>query len=60
MRAGNGFLSSGAPEVYFSLGDVEGLDFVRVFWPSGRRLAITDVAVNQVLELEEPQGEPQE
>lgn len=50
-----GFQSSVAPRVHVGLGNVSAVDSVVVVWPSGVRQAFQNVAVDQLLVLEEPE-----
>jgi hypothetical protein len=53
VSSGSGF-SGSALRVHFGLGDATNVDVVRVEWPSGRVKEWRNVAVNQILALEEP------
>ncbi len=57
VSAGYSFLSSGARELYFGLGDLAAAERVTVRWPSGRRSERRDVAAGR-LPLRESDGEP--
>ena len=54
LAAGNGRLGCDAAEVYLELGDVETLDYVQGFFPSGVRWSLTEVPVRQIVTIEEP------
>jgi len=47
MVAGSGFLSSSSRVQHFGLGDAERVDSLEIFWPSGARETLTDIAANQ-------------
>ena len=50
-----GYLSSVERPLTFGLGDNESVDSIEVRWPGGRITDLTDVAVDRVLEIEEPE-----
>lgn len=54
VRAGSSYLSMDSVELEFGLGRANNVDWVEVFWPSGRTQKLEDVAANQVLEILEP------
>lgn len=54
MTTSVGYASSSYPGVHFGLGKNEKLDKVEILWLSGTRQVLTDVEVNQVLEVVEP------
>ena len=54
VRAGSSYLSMDSVELEFGLGRANSVDWIEVFWPSGRTQKIEDVAANQVLEVVEP------
>ena len=49
LTAGNSFSGCDAPEVYFDLGKLDQVDYVRVTFPSGAQRSLRDVKANQVL-----------
>jgi hypothetical protein len=49
-----GYASSSDPRVHFGLGRATSVRRLEVRWPSGRRQVLTDVAVDRVLDLTEP------
>jgi len=54
MTTSVGYASSSYSGVHFGLGKAEKLDKVEILWLSGTRQVLTDVEVNQVLEVVEP------
>ena len=54
VRAGSSYLSMDSVELEFGLGEETLVDEIRVLWPSGRTQTLTDVTVDQVLEIIEP------
>lgn len=56
IRTGGGFQASVPPEAHFGLGAAPRAKSVRARWPSGRELVLEDVAADQVLVLDEPEG----
>ena len=50
--AGDGFLGSSDPAIFFGLGDQQ-IDHVEVIWSTGYIQIIEDVQVNSVLDIEE-------
>ena len=54
VRAGSSYLSMDSIELEFGLADAETIDEIRVLWPSGRSQVLEDIAVDQVLEITEP------
>jgi len=53
MHCGSGYLSTPPPEVHVGLGDATVVDRLEVRWPSGEVQVVEDVAVDQVLVIEE-------
>jgi hypothetical protein len=49
-----GYLSQNDPRMHFGLGDAEIVDRIEVVWPSGTVQVLENVAVRQVLTVEEP------
>ena len=54
VRAGSSYLSMDSIDLEFGLGVATLVDEITILWPSGRRQTLTDVAVDQVLVVEEP------
>ncbi len=54
MTTSVGYASSSYPGVHFGLGKTDKLDRVEILWLSGTKQVLTDVEVNQVLEVVEP------
>lgn len=54
VHAGGSYLSSEDPRSPFGLGAAGAVPKVIVRWPSGERTVLEDVAVNQILDVEEP------
>ncbi len=54
LQAGWSDLSSGEPALLWGVGSAEQVDKIEVHWPSGRTQVVTNVPVNQRLELVEP------
>jgi hypothetical protein len=48
------YISSNDIRLHFGLGAVKVIRQIEVVWPSGTRQVLKDVAVNQILEIEEP------
>ncbi|MBN2008154.1 VCBS repeat-containing protein [candidate division KSB1 bacterium] len=51
---GNGFVRQDNPWVHFGLGYDTSIDSVVIRWPLGYKQVLTDVAINQYHEIEEP------
>jgi hypothetical protein len=49
------YVSANDKRLHFGLGDAT-VAAVEVLWPSGRRQSLTDVRVDQFLEIREPEG----
>ena len=49
------YLSSNDIRLHFGLGKARTIQRIEVLWPSGIRQVLKDVAVNQILAVEEPQ-----
>ncbi len=59
LASGRSYLSASEPVLHIGLGDVERVDRIDLFWPSGRRQVFLDVAADQVLEVvEQPEDRP--
>ena len=56
VRAGSSYLSMDSIDLEFGLGDSTLVNQITIHWPSGREQTITEVPVNQVLEIVEPGG----
>jgi hypothetical protein len=56
-RSATGYLSQNDPRLHFGLGARETVDAVEVLWPSGTRQTLSNVAVDRVLRLVEPETE---
>ena len=54
VRAGSSYLSMDSLDLEFGLRTATVVDEIVVFWPSGRIQELTNVAVNQVLQVVEP------
>ncbi|MDP7261088.1 MAG: CRTAC1 family protein [Dehalococcoidia bacterium] len=50
------FLSMNALDLTFGLGGADEVDEIEILWPSGRTQTLTDLKINQVLEIEEPEA----
>lgn len=57
VRSGSSYLSASDPRVHFGLGNQTRVDWVEVKWPSGNIQRHEDVAVNQILVIEEEHGD---
>jgi hypothetical protein len=49
------YLSSNDIRLHFGLGKARTIQRIEILWPSGVRQVLTDVAVNQILAVEEPE-----
>jgi hypothetical protein len=56
INPGQSYLSSGDPRAHFGLGQVEGVDEVRVDWPDGLAEVFPAPGLDRVLRLERGQG----
>jgi hypothetical protein len=56
VRAGSSYLSMDSLDLEFGLGRASLVDEIVIFWPSGVRQELSEVDVNQVLEIVEPTG----
>jgi len=54
--AGSSYLSMDSLDLEFGLGSATIVDEVLILWPSGRTQTLENVAVDQVLNLTEPEG----
>ena len=50
-----GYLSSNDTRLHFGLGAARTIQQIEILWPSGIRQVLKDVAVNQILTVEEPE-----
>jgi enediyne biosynthesis protein E4 len=57
VRSGVGYQSNSDPRLHFGLGTASQVDQVKVTWPSGHVQYLTNLSVNQILEVEEPKIE---
>ena len=57
VRSSASYLSANDLRQHFGLGTDERVEQLTVRWPSGRTLSLEDVALNQVLIVEEPESE---
>ncbi len=55
LSASTTFLSMNSLELTFGLGDADGIDRIKIEWPSGAEQVIEGVAVNQRIEIYEDQ-----
>jgi len=56
VRSASGFQAQSPNEVYFGLGEVDTIDRVEVFWPSGRRQTFRDVEAGHLWRIDETEG----
>ena len=56
VLGGSSYISMDSINLEFGLGQAEQVKKIQIFWPSGRQQTLTDVEVNQVLLIEEPEG----
>jgi len=56
MTTAVGYASSSHSGVHFGLGETEVIERIEIQWPSGIRQVLTDVPVNQFLEVTEPKS----
>lgn len=54
-KSTTGYLSQGDPRMHFGLGNNETIDQVEIKWPSGVIQKLTDIQVNQILPVVEPE-----
>ena len=57
VRSSGSYLSASDLRQHFGFGADEALDRLSVRWPSGRTLSLDNIALNQVLAIEEPESE---
>ena len=56
VRAGSSYLSMDSVELEFGVGRATEVERITILWPSGREQVLTDVPVDQVLLVTEPEG----
>ena len=56
VRAGSSYLSMDSVELEFGVGRATKVDRIMILWPSGREQVLTDVPVDQVLLVTEPES----
>ena len=56
VLGGSSYISMDSIDLEFGLGQAERVDEIQVLWPSGRQQTLTDLEVDQVLLIEEPEG----
>ena len=56
VRAGSSYLSMDSIDLEFGVGRATVVDEIVISWPSGRRQVLTDIAVDQVLLVVEPEA----
>lgn len=54
--AGSSYLSMDSLDLEFGLGNAKSVDEIRVVWPSGVEQTLTNMPVNHVLKIVEPEG----
>src|SRR5688572_14067780 len=54
VTCGNNYLSQNPSTLHLGLGESETVDQIRIRWPNGAETAISDVAINQGLVMEQP------
>jgi hypothetical protein len=52
-KGGGSYQSASDPRLHFGLGAAERVERIEVFWPSGRKRTLTDLAVDQVVTIRE-------
>jgi len=57
-RTAGGYLSAGDRRVHLGLGEEKAIQSIEIRWPSGIVQRLTDVAVDQILTVTEPEGNP--
>jgi hypothetical protein len=57
-RTAGGYLSAGDRRVHLGLGEEKGVQSIEIRWPSGIVQRLTDVAVDQILTVTEPEANP--
>ena len=56
VLAGSSYLSMDSIDLEFGLGRADNVEQIQVIWPSGRQQVLTDVDVDQVVMIEEPEA----
>ena len=56
VRGGSSYLSMDSIDLEFGLGQADRVEEIQILWPSGRRQTLTDVEVDRVLLIEEPEN----
>ena len=56
VLGGSSYLSMHSIDLEFGLGQADRVEKIEVLWPSGQRQTLTDVEVDQVLLIEEPEA----
>ena len=56
VRAGSSYLSMDSIDLEFGVGSSTVVNEITIHWPSGREQSLHDVAVDQVLDITEPEG----
>jgi hypothetical protein len=57
VRSGGSFMSQSDLRLHFGVGQARKIDRVDIEWPSGTRQSATDLGINQVIRLREPDGQ---
>lgn len=55
QNGGTSYFSQSVTPAHFGLGACDGIDAIRILWPSGRSQELRDVAVDTRIEVEEPE-----
>ncbi|MCZ6765602.1 MAG: ASPIC/UnbV domain-containing protein, partial [bacterium] len=58
LRAGSNFVSQNPAEAHFGLDAATSVDALRIVWPDGKTIELTDVPANQMLTVGYPQPAP--
>jgi hypothetical protein len=53
-RCPTGFLSQGDSRVHFGVGKAAGIERIQIKWPTGKVQTLTNVKVDQILQVTEP------
>ena len=53
IAAGSSSMGQNMMEAHFGLSDATKIDSITLTWPSGKRQTLTDVDINQILEIVE-------
>ena len=56
VLGGSSYISMDSIDLEFGLGQADRVEQIQILWPSGRRQTLTDLEVDQVLLIEEPEG----